>query len=113
MIKGIFDEETYREKVAEIRAEIALHKLGLSELATDRNDFTACLTYGKKFIANIDKFWSGAHPDVKRKVQNIIFPEGISYSQKEGFRTTRMSLIFQYLRVAPTLKMSVGVPMGI
>jgi len=85
VIRGIFDDETYRVRLAECRAEISAHKIELSELQTDRNDFAAVLAYGKHFISNVDKFWAGADSSVKRKVQSLLFPEGIYYSHKTGF----------------------------
>ncbi len=113
IVKGVIDEDTYRERSTKIRAEMATLKLSLHEAQTDQSDIDAALEYCGNFVRNLGKLWADSEADARRRVQTLVFPEDVSFSRENGFRTPRTALIFQHLRNIPHSKIKVGVPKGI
>lgn len=113
LLSGTIDNEIYRGRAEEVQSEIAIRELEASENGIDEKEFKAKLEYAKHFILNIGKLWAGADADVKRDVQNLVFPAGIYLDQKTGFRTPDLSPVFKYLPEFTPEKIAVGVPKGI
>lgn len=96
MIKGVFDEITYKEKVEQVRGELLAKKVYLSEVTIDLNDIESCLTYCKFFLSNVADLWAQTSLDLKQRFQSLIFPEGVIYNEG-AFRTNSTALIFSEL----------------
>ena len=103
MIKGVFDEATYKQKAEEINNEVIVKSVELSEARIEMNDIEACLNYCKFVISNISSLWANADLNLKQRFQKIIFP-GRIYYEGETFRTTATALIFKQLQQIPDQK---------
>ncbi len=53
------------------------------------------MTYAEHFIKNIARQWFDCSPQLRVRFQKRVFPEGIVYDLKNGFRTTKLGCIFQ------------------
>lgn len=113
LLKGTFDEETYSSTLTNLRMEIAVKRTELHDAQTEKYDIDAVIAFAQQFLSNISKLWVNASLEGKLGVQNVIFPLGVSYSKKEGFRTPATSLIFKVMTDVTTPKIALGVPKGI
>jgi hypothetical protein len=69
------------------------------------------LDYAVQVMANLPKQWEDATAEQKRRFQNLIFPSGIAYDFKEGFRTPVLGLGYALIRDIDTDKsILVGAP---
>lgn len=96
VIKGTFDEDTYKQKSEAIKEEILVKQIELGELTTDINDVDRCIYYCKFFMLNVAKLWDEGDINLKQRFQTLIFPKEIYY-KKETFGTTATALIFKQL----------------
>lgn len=103
IIKGVFDDETYKQKSGELKNEIMVKKLELNEARIELSDIDACLNYCKAFLSNIANLWANSELNLKQRFQTFIFPDKIYYEGKT-FRTTATALIFKQLQSNPITK---------
>ncbi len=96
MIKGTFDDATYKKKIEEMNSEIIIKRTELNEAKIELNDAEACLNYCKSFLSNLSNLWVNAPLDLKQRFQSLVFPEGIAFDG-EKFGTANISLIFKEL----------------
>lgn len=48
-----------------------------------------------KFALKLPEMWQNGNLEVKRRIQKIVFPDGIRYDhQNHTYRTTRVNLLF-------------------
>lgn len=113
MLRGTFDEETYRDRARELRDEIADKQMLLKEAEMDTEDFKAALNFCSYFASNLSQLWLNASPENKQRVQSTVFSEGIFYDKQSGFRTPIISPIFKALSDLQNPKRMLGVPKGI
>ncbi|MCP4254052.1 MAG: hypothetical protein GY775_11715 [Candidatus Scalindua sp.] len=111
MIQGTFSEETYKRKIEEIKSEMVITKLNLSDTKTEIVDIEGCLTYCKYFLSNLAELWAVSDHNLKQRFQALIFPDKIYYENK-AFRTTATALLFKYLRSENRLKSYLVPPRG-
>lgn len=111
MVKEIFDEETYKQKAAETKAEILAKKVELSEARIELNDIEACLNYCTAFLACIASIWSNAPLNPRQRFQQLMFPENITFDG-ETFRTTAISPIFKEIEAVVSKKYDLASPTG-
>ena len=111
MIKGIFDEETYKQKSEESRNEILVKQVELNETKIDLNDIEGCLNYCKYFLSNLAKLWANADVNLKQRFQTLLFPDKI-YFENGTFRTTEIALIFKQLQQKSFEESSLVAPTG-
>lgn len=110
MMREVFDEDTYRERTLALRSAITVKRIELHEAQTDGLDIETVLAWCERFIKDSALLWSRAELEGKQAVQNAIFPQGISFTKNEGFRTHAISLLFSQLTDDGTKKKTVGVP---
>ncbi|MEK7194254.1 MAG: recombinase family protein, partial [Patescibacteria group bacterium] len=91
---GEYTSEQFKERIADIDSRIAIEKLSLSETNIDRYDLEAGISYAKQSIMDLVKQWLDLDLPLRVKFQKLIFPSGIRYHRKEGFRTPKLGRIF-------------------
>lgn len=111
MIKGVFDEETYKQKSDEIKNEILVKQIELSEANIELNDIEACLNFCKFFLSNLADLWANADLGLKQRFQKLVFPAEIYY-ERETFRTTATALIFKHLQQKSPSEFPLAPPTG-
>lgn len=78
------DEETYRAHVARLGDELAQAKGALAEEELAAPDLAGLLAFADYVAANAGALWRDASYDLKQRLQFVLLPKGIRYTQ-EGF----------------------------
>src|SRR5664279_958333 len=100
---GSYSPEEFNERKEEIENQIMAIKISLSETRIEQFDIEGTLSYANNFILNLGRLWFDL-VNSQIRFQKMVFPEGISYSKKEGFRTTSLGLIYELNRTFGTQK---------
>ncbi len=100
---GSYSPEEFKERKEEIENKIMAIKISLSETRIEQFDIEGTLSYANNFILNLGRLWFDLAKSQLR-FQKMVFPEGISYSKKDGFRTTSLGLIYELNKTFGTQK---------
>jgi hypothetical protein len=95
---GTYSGEQGKERLAEIKSEIIATEIALSEARIEQLDVETAVTFATNFIGDLGRQWFDLPPDLRPRFQQLIFPEGVSYSRSKGFGTTKLGLIFELYR---------------
>ena len=112
IIKGTFDEATYKRKIEDINNDIIVKRTELNETKIELNDVGSCLNYCKAFMGNIANLWANAGLDLRQRFQSLVFPEGIAFDG-EKFGTAKISPIFEQLQMKHASKTSLVALTGV
>jgi site-specific DNA recombinase len=91
------DRATYDEELAGLEEALTFTHLELRDAAMEDFDMEASLGYARAIMTKTYQLWEAADPDQKRRLQKLIFPEGVSFDG-EALRTPVTALIFSTLR---------------
>ncbi len=92
-IAGKLDENAYKIKSDEYVVEEQNIKADIITDELPKDDFKNCLEYVCNAINNIETLWLNSDLDTKQRLQNLIFPKGLTYDL-EKFRTPEKSCLF-------------------
>ena len=95
---GSYTKDEFLERKQEVENQIAAVKISLSEARIDQFDLEAVIIYAVNFIADLGRQWFDLKPENRLRFQKLLFPEGILYSKKEGFRTAKLGLIYEIIK---------------
>ena len=84
-------EEQKDAKLTEVEAESIKIKLRRAEVDVDIINKEEIIDGALLFMSHPGKFWNLAPLDVKKRVQDTVFPEGIDYDFDVGFGTAKMA----------------------
>ena len=90
-IEGKLNKEDYESKMEEIRSQISNLELRLSDTTEDTNNKDKVIDDALLFLSNPAKFWNLSSIELRKRIQNSIFPEGLVYDCKDGFGTVKPS----------------------
>ncbi|MBA3341984.1 MAG: hypothetical protein H0T48_09120 [Gemmatimonadaceae bacterium] len=91
------DQETYEAEIRSVRTKLAeLAENDIGDVTEADLEVDAVARFAEYVLVNLSRFWSGARPDQKQRLQTVFFPEGIDFSE-EKFRTPVNGLIFNDL----------------
>jgi DNA invertase Pin-like site-specific DNA recombinase len=99
---GIYTQEQFTERLAEVENHIAVEKVMLSETRIDQYDIEAGAEYCKQAIRDVVRQWLDLTPTLRTRFQKVVFPEGIAYDRKDGFGTVKLGRIYELYRQHPT-----------
>ncbi len=111
IIKGVFDEETYRSQSQTLKAELLAKQVELGDARIELNDIEACLNYCRLFMTNLATLWANSELNLKQRFQQLVFPQGISFDRMT-FRTTAISPIFKEIQAVDSEKSQLASPRG-
>jgi site-specific DNA recombinase len=89
-----YNAEEFKARKEEVENEIITENISRSESRIDQFDMEAALAYANHFITNISRQWFDCSPQLRARFQKLVFPEGIVYYRKEGFRTAKLGYIY-------------------
>ena len=92
-LEGKIKETDYKYKSDTIENEEMHIKQCLSYSELPKEDFNNCLEFVCNALENIDKLWLESDLDTKQKIQQLIFPNGLTY-ENNGFRIGQNSIFF-------------------
>ena len=91
LIENSITIEQKNQKLGEVENEINIIKLKQHDAKGDINDKEQIIDGSLLFMSNIGKFWNLAPLGVKKRIQDTVFPDGLSYDFENGFGTFRLS----------------------
>ncbi len=108
LLQDVFEEtmKEYSGKIAELQNRIAA-------ASTQDDDINALIEYGDFVTTNISAAWQQAALQQRRQVQSLLFPEGILYSNKNGYLNDAKTSLFNDLSRVIAPDSQFGVPDGI
>lgn len=91
-------------KLAEVDADIAKVELRRAEITDDIKDKEQVIDNALLFMSNPASFWNLAPIEVKRRIQDAIFPEGLVYDCETGFGTAKLAESYLLIQKIPADK---------
>ena len=95
MLDGRLKQSLFEEQLEILEREAEKHSEP-GEMEHDGVEIESLLAFAEWFLNNAATVWMGASSEKKIRIQEAVFPSGVSFS-KEGFRTLGKSSIFKYL----------------
>lgn len=89
--KQDFDEEMER-----LTSEIVMAEMQLQNAAINCIDVNAIVSFAEHFLSNAGSLWEESSPDMKQRIQDVLFPNGVHFDGK-SFGTSRTNLVFSDL----------------
>jgi hypothetical protein len=106
--EGWYEKSEFVERKEAVDNEITTTKIAMSEAKIEQFDIEATLNYAINFITNLGRLWFDLQPALRLRFQQLVFPEGLPYTRKNGFGTTKLGLIFEVFEQSEAQK-STGV----
>jgi site-specific DNA recombinase len=88
-------------KLAEVDNDITKVELRRAEITDDIKDKEQVIDNALLFMSNPASFWNLAPIEVKRRIQDAIFPEGLVYDCDTGFRTAKLAESYLLIQKIP------------
>lgn len=95
MMAGTVAEDAYKAKDGQLRSEKDAVELEYAENRVDVVDIDAALHYGAEIITRADQLWKDADLPQRKRLQRVLFPQGVEFSPNQGFRTPVTLTIFR------------------
>jgi site-specific DNA recombinase len=112
MLEGTISNSTYKEAEEEFRVEIAATEKALRDLDDRQLTQDAFLRFVKLHMANIAGAWQAATAEQKHRVQNLLFEDGLFYSEKTGILNRSKSCLFSVVEGFGREELSLASPTG-
>ncbi len=104
---GEVDKEVYEEFKAECEAEINQIGESLSKSTFKLSNIEKMIKKAIEIALNLPKMWASGDIENKKRIQKMLFPEGLVYDFKKGeYRTLRVNVFFQ--RISAMARVSGG-----
>ncbi len=87
------DAETYKEMRAKLAEDLTLAEMELREAQAEEIEIEAILDYAEMVLTNASNLWKAAPSAQKQRLQQVLFPEGVTYSEGK-YRTAVTCLLF-------------------
>lgn len=97
LLDNVVDRETYQGRHESLSAEIARAEIEAAENRLDELDVETAVGFAEQLISSSESLWLDASLAQRQRIQRVLFPEGLAYSQNEGFRTPVTRSIFMPL----------------
>ena len=95
---GKISEEIYHITIADIEPNIESIEQELSDLPTITSNLESLIKFAVKSLQSISQLWVSADYDGKRKLQKIIFPEGLLVDMKNRvYLTTKTNAFIELI----------------
>lgn len=95
---GSYTKEEFLERKAEIESEIKSLKTASESFVSEDFDMKDILSYVCDFIDSMAQKWIEMPYELQCRFQKLIFPEGVIYTKKTGFGTTKVGHIFSLIQ---------------
>jgi hypothetical protein len=91
--KHAIDECTYEGMRAKLVEDLTIAEMELREAQDEAIEIEAVLDYAEMVLINASNLWKGAPAEQKQQLQQVQFPEGVTYSEG-NYRTALTCLLF-------------------
>ena len=86
-------KQEYDEMRAKLAEELALAEMELREAQAEEIEIEAVLDFAQAVLTNASNLWKAAPAGHKQRLQQVLFPEGVTYSEG-NYRTAVTCLLF-------------------
>jgi site-specific DNA recombinase len=87
------DAETYQSMRAKLAEELTLAEMELRDAQAEEIEIEAVLDFAEMVLLNASNLWKSAPSEQKQRMQQVLFPEGVNYSEGK-YRTAVTCLLF-------------------
>ncbi len=78
---------------AKLTEELTLAEMDLRDAQAEEIEIEAVLDYAQMVLLNASNLWKAAPAEQKQRLQQVLFPEGVTYSEG-NYRTAATCLLF-------------------
>jgi site-specific DNA recombinase len=97
-VEGKIDDETYKEFKAEIDKRIFELESNLKKRGHDSSNLLKYIDNSVDVARNISKYWHSGDLDTKRRIQKLVFPQGLTVNiPKREYLTTKVNSVFSLI----------------
>ena len=90
---------------------MALAQIACNEATVEELDVETVLAFAELTLTNASRLWTDASLDQKQRLQNVLFPEGVTFDGA-GIGTTATCLAFKQLATFHAQKDGMASPPG-
>ncbi len=101
-IEDKLSDEMKNQKLNEIQDNLADLEFQRSESGNDVADKEQVIDSAVMLLTQADKFWNLGNLEVRKQIQDMVFPEGLYYSFTDGFGTVTLSKSHQLIEKVTT-----------
>src|SRR5262249_19724297 len=94
--RRVIDQVIYDEEMNKLNDEIGLAEMAAHDAKLEGLDVGAVVVFAEHGLLNAARLWTEFSIEQKQRLQQVLFPEGITYADGK-FGTTETSLIFSML----------------
>jgi site-specific DNA recombinase len=91
LIDGTLSNEDREMFMENIDSEITQKQIELEQASIEELGSQQVVDLGVQVMSNLSLVWKAADSNMKRVIQNSVFPEGVTYDFENGFRTPILS----------------------
>ncbi|GAB3816540.1 hypothetical protein GCM10028895_11840 [Pontibacter rugosus] len=92
---GDINGEIFTKFSAELKAEMLEIEVNLEKLSVPLSNHRTLLENGLKMMLSLSSTWAKADAQRRRRLQALVFPDGVDYKRENGaYRTTRVNSFF-------------------
>ena len=95
-LNGKIDEDTYELKLSDIVEQEQAIKTNMQNKILPKNDIEKCLNSSLSVIQNLSNAWNDSVLRIKKNIQNLIFPNGLS-ADFSTFQNSLNPIIFKQI----------------
>ena len=98
VFRNAIDEPTYKEMRAKLIEDLTLAEMELREALAEEIEIETVLDYAEMVVTNASNLWKAAPAAQKQRLQQVLFPEGVNYSEGK-YRTAVTCLLFSGMQI--------------
>ena len=106
------DADLYRREDDRLSQEIAIARMELHEAQIEQINIEGVLGFAETIILDASRLWIEGNLDQRQRLQMVLFPKGVTYSNQSGFGTTETSLFFRWLAIVQDKNEALASPTG-
>ena len=111
MLDAKVDEQTYQEQRERIGTALQQAHNQEAEALISADEVECLLEFAEWLLGRFAGIWNSASPENKRRLQQAVFPQGLTVSG-EGFGTASSQLFFRQFQPIPVENLSLASPGG-
>jgi site-specific DNA recombinase len=96
----VIDTATYQEMRAKLTEELTLAEMDLRDAQAEEIEIEAVLDFAQMVLLNASNLWKAAPAEQKQRLQQVLFPDGVTYLQG-SYRTAVTCLLFSGMLTKP------------
>ena len=106
-------DDLYRREDERLSREIVLAEMELNDAQIEELDLDAVLAFAEEMVLDARRLWVEGGLEQRQRLQEVMFPEGVSYDLETGFGTARTAMFFSWLEAIPAPKDRLVSPTGL